>query len=184
MVIKNKAEFSALSQHGKLGNYLRTWKTLPEAYSSGSPWLTIQGTVPQSPYFVPVVQRSQLLRTVHSLYQRGANPSAIYFREIPHPDALRVINGEAGRSLMPHWLYLLHGAMGTKQNLRHDLQENGRTVVDSRAQALLRHWLAEEYNTLEEIWEDYPDAVVEFTMWNQPCGVLNKRLMIWEVRNF
>lgn len=184
MKIKTKAQFNALSQAGKLGNFLRTWKDIDIAFASGSKWFTIQGTRPQSPWFRPVVNWNHLYDTVHDMSLQGCLRSDIYFREIPHPEALRVLNGEVSRGLEPQYLYLLHGAYMTKENLRHDLQKYAVEKKDSVALITLRSLLGEEYETLEEIWADYPDSIIEFTMWDRPMGVLNKRLLIWEVRDF
>jgi len=195
MRIPDKATFNALSQRGLLGNFLRTWKDIDEAKASHAPWFTIQGTQPQSPYFVPVVADWELEERAAELIWRGARLEDIYYRAIPDPRAGRIVNLEVRRDSMPDGylkgvpsiedtrMHLVYSA-GNNINLRHDLSANGTTVTGLRAAVTLRHYLQEDVDVLEDIWARYPDAVIEASRFTRPCGVLNRKLVVWEVRNF
>jgi hypothetical protein len=69
-------------------------------------------------------------------------------------------------------------------NLRHDLIENGQEVQGLEALLVLRRYLQEDFEVLREIWESYPDAVIEASRFSAPVGVMDSKLVIWEVRDY
>lgn len=187
MTIPNKETYNALSQRGLLGNYLRTFGTLPEAYKSKAPCFTIRSTSKQSPYFVPVVERNKLLTTVHELYKAGAYAHDIYFQGIPAPDTNRVIQFEA--MLGPQWDGAGAGVelfyeLDTTQPVR-GIRERCKTASGLKAQVILRTLLEpRSYDTLMDIWDRYPTAIIEASEFSRPVGALHERLCIWETRDY
>lgn len=65
---------------------------------------------------------------------------------------------------------------------------NWRTEYGKRAHDLLKEFLKESYDTVEDLLLKYGNtnqsAVVEGAYANLPVGVENKKLIIWEVRNY
>lgn len=167
-----------LQARGRFGNRLLTFPTASAALGCDSEYFTIRSEVRDSPFFVPVVHRADLEAKAKELLGRGAEQ--LYYQQIPHPESSRLMNGEA--ALLDCGLILKHGAMPTRENLRDDLSNNGTHVDLARASAILRAALQEENGDLWEILEAYEDHVVEFTVFSRACGLLKRRLIVWEVR--
>lgn len=182
MTIPTKARFASLSQAGVLGNYLRTWPSMTEALASNVPWLTIQGTTPASEYFVPVVRRDDLIKTVCGLWDRGATEADIYYREIPDPQARRVANIEV--MLDDSCGMYLHLETETTNPVR-GIRERTKPLYGPGARLMLKAVIGEQsYETLYALWENYPTAIIEATQFSRSCGVFGQNLVVWEVRDF
>lgn len=52
------------------------------------------------------------------------------------------------------------------------------------ARCRLRALLQEDYDWVMELIDLYPEHVVEFSTMSVPCGTMNKRTVIWEVRKY
>jgi len=181
MQITTKAEFNALSQAGLLGNFLRTWKYVDDI-PGDVPWLTIQSTVPASQNFVPVVSMFSLARELDKLCSAGVPEDTVYFREIPDPHARRVANIEV--MLDDRCGMYLHLEPETTNPVR-GIRERTQPLYGVNARVILRAVIGEEsYETLYDLWEHYPTAVIEATHFSRSCGVYDKNLVIWEVRDF
>ena len=181
MKITTKAEFNALSQAGLLGNFLRTWKYVDDI-PSDVPWLTIQSTVPASPNFIPVVSQFSLTRELDKLRLSGVPEETVYFREIPDPAATRVANIEV--MLDDRCGMYLHIEPDTLNPVR-GIRDRTKPVYGAAARVILKAVIGEEsYETLYDLWEHYPTAVIEATHFSRSCGRLDKNLVIWEVRDF
>lgn len=181
MKITTKGQFAALSQAGLLGNFLRTWKYVDDI-PSGVPWLTIQSTIPASPNFLPVVSMFSLAHELDSFRRAGVPEETIYFREIPDPQSRRVANIEV--MLDAQYGMYLHLEPETTNPVR-GIRERTEPLYGARARVILKAVVGEEsYETLYDLWEHYPTAIIEATHFSRPCGVFKKNLVVWEVRDF
>ncbi len=50
----------------------------------------------------------------------------------------------------------------------------------------LKQWITrpDEVDMLLDVYYTYDHPTIEFTLWSKPCGILNKKLAFWEVRNY
>ncbi len=187
MTIPNKATFNNLSQRGLLGNFLPVWNDIDAALASGCQWFTIQSHQKESPWFEAIVGIYQLKSHAAGMISRGAPAKEMYFREIPPPDTIRKIQFEA--YLGPSW-----AGDGSGVNLFYELdttkpvrgiRERCSTASGLKAQAILRAYLEPSgYDTLMDIWDRYPTAIVEASEFGTAVGAFCKNLVVWEVRNF
>ena len=49
---------------------------------------------------------------------------------------------------------------------------------------LLRAQLQEDFDMVMDIWDRYPDSVIELSKFARPVGALGRKVVIWEVRDF
>ena len=180
--LATKAQFQEAERKGRW-NHLRIWPTVDQLIRSGyDGWLTIRSTVRDSPFFMPEVAPGMVYQVVAELKNRGALQETMYFQEIPNPKtSRRHINFEVMRNEQFYWV-----TYGTAQmNLRHDLEQNGLHVTGARAAMVLRHFLGpDSYDDLMDVLNLFPSEVIEATRFNQPVGILDRELVIWEVRNY
>jgi hypothetical protein len=193
--IETKEDFLSLSAQAKVGNQFIKYANLTDleaAIRSGeckATHITIRNRVANSPYFEAVVPIRERHRIIDRLVKWGARVSDLYFQDIPTPNKNpRVANVEA--MLLPETggFYALegsgHDAHGDELNLRHDLEQNGRVHEGFAAYWFLKGLGADVWEDLNELWREYPDSVVEFTVFTRPVGIFNRRMLVWEVRNY
>jgi len=195
--ISDKCEFNRLSQAGWLGNFLRIFDTLGEVHDAGyRGWLIIRSHVKQSPHFVPWVSCNMqaptgyptLEEAVDRLLGEDADSRMMYFSEVPAPAARRVIQFEA--MLAPTWQGSSWGGVDLFYELDSTLPVRGirercLTAGGLKAQQILRTLLRpSSYDTLMDIWERFPTAMIEATEFSEPVGEFRQHLVLWEVRDF
>lgn len=186
-MVRDKSEFLALSQAGKLGNFLRTWDGIEDVERSGyRGFLTIRSRVPGSPHFVPVTRvwdgvRPEAGIRLACLRHRGARPEDLYFQQIPDPGARRVIQFEAMRDERH---VTMHYELDTTAPLR-GIRERGRLARGLAAVAILQAYLSpSSYDDLSALWELHPTSIIEATEFSRPVGEFGRHLLFWEVRDF
>jgi hypothetical protein len=93
-----------------------------------------------------------------------------------------VISGELAR--LPQGWVLLYSTW--RVNARKALNaKSAKHLYGICALAFLRQTLdAESYSNLMAIFEEFPDAVVEFSYFRTKLGVLEQKIIIWEVRDY
>ena len=141
--------------------------------------MTVRGVHPSFKHFVPEIH----VKEFDGFLKKGIDPKEYYVQEIPPPGSGRIVNFESCW-LAPRGITLLYGTIGTEQNLRHDLQQNGIEVTGVRAHAMLRQWTHEDYDVLLSIWDRYPSSVIEASVFNRSVGEFKRPMVIWEVRDF
>lgn len=70
-----------------------------------------------------------------------------------------------------------------RKPMRDALAEQTLHAVGLKANLLLREYV-DEYEWLMELLNNYPDHVVEFSVYRIPFGTLNWKTVIWEVRKY
>jgi hypothetical protein len=178
MKVPDKATFMRLSQQGLLGNALQSWAR-PQDLNGYKGWVTIRCKIPDSPLFVPLTQHYNVESILEDYKKRGFESSNFYIQEVPIVP--RIMNFEVMRDTK--YLYLTYGT-DPSLNLRHDLERNGRRLEGLEAALLLKNKLGREMDQLNDVWDEYPESIIEATMFSQPVGVFDRQLVLWEVRDY
>ncbi len=183
MKIKNKREFKRLSKANQLGNRFRMYSTVEAAVASGVEMFYIRGSVAQWPHMVTWIPDVYLETMVQEIEAKGAYRRDMEFVEVPHPCCYRSINAEATRD--DHWLTLTYGT-SLSLSLREDIDKNGVTARGLKAwQVLQQRVPLEDVEMLCEIWDRYPDSIIEFSTYlGQHLGIMRRSTVIWEVRDY
>lgn len=175
MQIRNKQEFYCLWSAGLLGNKPHTWETADELAASGfAGKVGIRSKVKGGPclYHLPV---EEVLRRVQSW------PCAYSLSEAM-PDHLLLIQGELQRQAGGLVLtYSCERGITMRQAMERPL-----TAVRVNALRLLReHLWPSSCEDMDDLFDLYPDAVVEFNAYECAVGTLpHRNAVIWEVRDY
>jgi hypothetical protein len=152
--------------------------------------------------FIPAVHSESLWQNgeylaVNALplntYWLHSKMSDVYLQECPAPDTGRVINLEA----MPWYTvvaiarqtrcWYVRYALNDPTNLRHS--HWNRTAVDayghgSAARAEVLAICNRTLTSFMDIWDRWPDAVIEASRFSKRVGVFDSQTIIWEAREF
>lgn len=184
-LIRSKAEFQALSDLGRVGNQFRSWGSPGEALLArpAADWFYIRGPYAGWKWMNPSVPRVDLLGTVNEIEKLSGDPRSGYrFVEVLPFGTPRYLNAEAGRF---HHGVELRWADSSDLSLREDLEKNGEICVGLQAVMIMRSRVPpEDLEMLYDIWDDFPGAVIEFSVYSKPCGQLNRQTIVWEVRHY
>jgi hypothetical protein len=174
--VTNKALMYQMLRSGRFGNTARIWPTLADLQRSG-----YQGLVslrrqrrdsPTRQYHVPAAEVPKYLD------QYGHH--GITLTECPPED--RVIQGEVCEVPGHGWCLTYTFTGGP---MRFALEKDAHTVSGLCARKLLRATLDPSgYEWIEQLLEDFPEHVVEFSQFPVPLGTLKQRLLVWEVRSY
>jgi hypothetical protein len=105
----------------------------------------------------------------------------MYFRQIPDPDARRVVQFEA--MLDEHHVTMYYELDTT--NVLRGIRERGRLARGAAAVAILQAYLSpSSYDDLLAMWELHPTSIIEATEFSRPVGEFGRQLLFWEVRDF
>jgi hypothetical protein len=185
--IRTKQDFYNLYNRGLIGNMLRNW--------TPDQWLEFDRTgqypvdliaarpkEPASPYLrydlVPHEARDYIVR-ISEL--KGWPLDHWQFSERA-PDHINTLQGEVIRSdRYMHLHYTLH----SHKRMRYTLNDPAiaRHACGLQAQMLLKQYMdGHSWDTLQYIWDRWPDAIVEFCCYEKPVGVLATNTLFWEAR--
>ncbi len=184
MRIPDKATFKKLSEAMQLGNRFRQWNTVAALRVDGYVgWVYIRGPYAGWPYMIPWADSTKLEGIVELLViASGTQEALLQFVEIPAQDTPRRLSFEAMRD--EQYMTITYANSPTLP-LRDDLLQNGKTATGLRAwEIFLAAVPPEEREMYTDIWDNYPDAVIESVVYEQPVGVLNKCGIIFEVRDY
>lgn len=200
--IADKDAFKRIQSAGLLGNYFRMWDTVSAvADADYHGCLTVRSKqASDKALFIPVVHSDAVWQDGDYLainehpaiggYRLHSKMSDVYLQECPAPDAGRIINleasmGHAGAigSARDGLLYVKY-ALNDPTNLRHSLEQNGQEATGIEAINVLRRFLQEDRTQLYDIWDKYPDAVIEASRFTKRVGVFDSQTIIWECRDF
>ena len=185
MTIPDKKTFKRLSELGVLGNRFRYWNSIVEVLKSGyKGGVYIRGPVAGWKWMMPWVDVSCLVATVSNLARRSGTPaSELQYVEVLPFGTPRSINGEMG--WMTQGPVLRYGT-SAELSLRHDLEENGIELCGLKAVHRLASQVPpEDVLMLYEIWDQYPQAIIEFTTYaDEYVGIYKRKTVVWEVRDY
>ena len=183
MKIPNKKTFLDLSIKGRLGNWFSVYTSVEAALASSAPTFYIRGPVAQWKFMVPWVSAEDLESTVQSIEAKGGRRSDMYFSEVVPKGVYRSINAEARRD--ERGLTLTYG-VSSQLSLRDDIAQNGIMAYGLAAWFVLRRRVpSQDIEMLLDIWEEYPDCIIEFSTYpGKYLGVMKRSTIIWEARDF
>lgn len=182
MNTKNKIDQVVAWVRGDFGNRPRAWNTLAELQASeyrGT--LSIRSKLRQgggrTRYNVPYEKVDEALA---DFKRTGTEITDLYFGESAD-DRYLLCQGEIWRD-RTGW----HLAYNTEQIKMIEAMQRTRTVVGARAFITLQHYLNEaSLHDLLQLFEQYPQAIVEFGAYSMCWGSLTGRnTIVWEVREY
>lgn len=204
MKIKTKREFYELSHAGLLGNTVRQWEYEEFLISQFCGPVAVRHKEPGSPWCRYDLAPEDAAIYVEELVDcNGARYEDFQISE-HSPDHLVTVQGEVMRS---HRGLELQYAWRSGKRMRQSLSLPRATVLktdwkiihvdtaypllhvyDSHGAeaALLLRWFmdGQSRDFLDEIWDRYPDSVVEFACYEKPVGLLGWNTLFWEVRDY
>jgi hypothetical protein len=176
----NKTDFYRRYLAGEFGNRPRTWGTWPELRDSDYKGLvTIRDMQPGGPchYYIS----SEDLRA--GVIPDGVNLGRVRFNE-SMPDMLLTIQGNVWRDETGLRLdYSRLPDIGHRQAVRQPWMRHAAGLM---ALSLLHQFLTpSSLSDLYELWENYPDAVIEFSTYSVPVGTHpHRNTVFWECRAY
>ena len=164
-----------LLRRGRFGNYPLNWRNLEALQASGytgKVGIRSATTIsnPVRLYHIPVAELPARIAAVTG----DAKKAGFVFTEALD-ESKNTIQGEYdGR----HLTYTFN-KNPMKEAFRHEcLHADGLL-----ARGLLRHYLdPADMDLLDDLLHDFPDHVIEFSVFSEPLGQLQTRMIIWEVR--
>lgn len=178
---KTKHEFYERYMRGEFGNRPRTWATWDELKAdSYRGRVAIRGLIPGIPCYYGVEVNDLLAGKLPvgcgTLVDKRFNESM--------PDEFLTIQGNVWLSELGLRLeYSCEPNVGHRNAVNPPLM---RTAERTRALSLLKtHMDDNSYSDLEELFELYPDGIIEFSTYSKHVGVLPGRSTVfWEVRSY
>jgi hypothetical protein len=188
--ITNKTEYYRLARRHLLGNTIRQWSRTEFAALRDNAKrhpgdvvvpgvVALRGTTPQSQLY----QGYNL--TPDEAMERATNAHNLHGIELlvdeQAPDDLSVIKGEVMRT--ERYLYMRYDETpGLRMREAYPIMKHaeGLEVV----QRLRRAMDASSWQCLNQLFDEYPDSIVEFTVYSKALGHFNRNTVFWEVRNY
>lgn len=182
--IRTKEDFYTLYNRGLIGNMLRNWTVDQWRALRDYPVDTVavrckSAAMPFLRYDIVATEALAYIEDVCSKHNVGLE----WFQLAEcAPDHDNTLQGEVMRTSQYMYLqYTLH----TGQRMRHVMATQGATkhADGLRAVTLLKQYMdAHSWDTLQNIWDQWPDAIVEFCCYKYAVGVLKKNTLFWEAR--
>jgi hypothetical protein len=182
--ILTKKQYYEMASTCKFGNKLMTWDGRGEWEKSGySGPIRFRSKVPGSRIFTSgkPYEGPEILAAYKQLLETGAAAAdEVVFCE-PAPEEYLTIQGEI--FLGDCGFELGHS---TEPNITcREAMTRASHSRGLRALSILRSNLdPQDFEDLIDLTLDYPDHVVEFSSYSKKVGVLDRRLVVWEVRLF
>jgi hypothetical protein len=186
--ISSKQSVNALFDAGKFGNKLRSWGTYAElqADAYAGP-VMIRYRKPGSPFCVSQVPKGEVAEWVDNFVRYdGAERGLFSFIECG-PDSgnyvvgVRTFQGEVRRSECYYDLTYSTVAAPMRDAMK---QEQKYAQGLAAVQLLKAHLSASDWDWLQELFDHYPDGIIEFSVWNRGVGDCGRNMVVWEVRTY
>jgi hypothetical protein len=192
--INSKAEMYQLLLGGQFGNKLRMWPTYEAMLASGYSGLFSMrykggGGGLWCAYDVTHDKRAEILpRWV----AQGADPALVMHTE-GAPDDKIIVQGELRPLPDGHYFFPTILPSGPyfycsfeKLKMRDALKASSQHLYGLRVLELLRHHMTSaSFEDLQELREQYPDSVIELSVYSTCLGDIPRRNhLVWEIRNY
>ncbi|VVB82020.1 Uncharacterised protein [uncultured archaeon] len=188
-VVNSKQEYYFLYENGLLGNRPLTWNSIEEIAKSkwkGKICLRGKTGIPRSKSRFNMTLE-ETVKYVKELEQEGISSEKLTFNQ-SMPDEHLTIQGEVTREgkLMggkTDFIFLTYSTI--KEPMNRALEKE--TLHEQGINALVRikeNLDASSYENLLELFNMFPDAMVEFSSYEIGVGNLNRNTIFWEVRNY
>lgn len=182
--ITTKEQFYKLWKSLALGNRIEVFENIDEFLQSGFAGpISIRYREAGSPYKAFYIPAHKVLDKVTEFCKRGADRSKFTFNEST-PDDCLILQGEVayiyetGNGLT---LTFNRKQCSMKEAMLHPEQATGL-----RAKMIMEYYMnPKSMDMIRDLFEIYPDDVIEFGIYNKNLGVLpGHNVVIWEVRNY
>ena len=182
-----KAENYELYHKDHYGNHLAFWPSL-KAFFADKTW-PLDRPIALRTSFTPGIQLpnycqptlpGEVFCLANQWVELGVPREAIVLNEIGL-DEFIALQGEV--MLSPNGMDLRYST--EKLLMRQALAKSQKHVSGLVAQQTLLAFLdPTSYDNLQRLFDDFPDAIIEFSTYSKPVGVLQNNTVIWEVRNY
>lgn len=184
MKIKTKSEMNDLYLRGKLGNRLQVWTVgdyLASDYSARVGLRYLGSAGKSYPEYARPKTREEVIKLIDLWKSLGADENLINVNEVTY-DYSQQYNCEIFRT--ENYLEVFYDD-DPNISCREAMAKKGlRHLTGLSAVLFLKSAMGEEgYLDLEELFEEYPDGIIELTTFNQDVGILpRKNYCVWEIR--
>jgi hypothetical protein len=195
--INSKKEYYALARRHQLGNTIRqwTWREFVEMLDRGETEtfpkrVALRGMTPAS----KAIQKYDL--TLKMAYRRGLTikvPQDEILVDEQAPDHLSTLRGEVMRDER-YWYLRYDMTPGARMRTVMDTEDFTFPVFPARvrgmaheyglkAQSLLKQYMDENsWIMLMDLFDRYPEAIIEFSCYSKRLGYFNLNTIFWECR--
>jgi hypothetical protein len=184
--IPTKDQMYLLYERRAFGNKLRTWPSLNSLQQSGfngNVTLRYRGEAGGSQFTKYNVPIPQVPTVINEFVEKGADKDRFNFNEAA-PDDRLLFQGEVIQSTehltlrMSNEKTQMRTAMANTDKVKH--------LYSLEALEYLKTTLTpSSYNDLRALWDLYPTAVIELSVYAMPLGDLKGRnAIVWEVRDY
>lgn len=175
--ITNKRHGIKLFAQQAFGNYVQQWDNLNQVKASGYEGLIVLRTRDSGGG-----GRTIYNLTIEEAEKTDFDFSINYFNEQLNDDKKKVtIQGELWRGhLGLEFRYCMLNMPMRPAMEGHSKHTRGLAALD----LLQRYCCARGYDCIMMLLDMYPDHVIEFTVFDTPCGALNWNTIVWEVRHY
>lgn len=183
-IIKDKNTMFELFEKGEFGNTVRPWSSVEKLFASGyNGHISIRsrGGRPKGPVIrnLPVEKAQE---TVISLVKAGFSENLLFFGEWI-PDDILVMKCQLARS--ERFFELTYRPTALWRYFDQKSEYGDKYAHGLRAKVILFSAMDEEtYEPIVELFDRYPDSVIEFNIYDRPVGTLSRNAIIVEVRNY
>jgi hypothetical protein len=183
--VLNKPDFTRRAKRGEFGNTLGSWPSIDAAEAAGfkGPTFWFRGRQAGWPYtetHLPWADRRELM--AKKLAESGTPADQILICEDEPPGSRRLIQGNVWWPRSDQFIL----EYDTSQDSVRAATDRGLTHAEGlAAREILRARLEpRDYEAVLELLETYRDHVVEFTAFDRTMGLLERCIVIWEVRKY
>lgn len=181
--VSNKKDYYFLYSVGFFGNKPLTWNSLEEIKESG--WnkgiciRSKQGVLRSKTVFDLTMEEA--INYIEQLRKEGIKKETLTFNQSMPNEELK-IQGEIMRSKENYSLTYTT----IKKPMNRALEEETLFAKGLTALSLVKENLfPSSYEDLQDLFNIFPDSIIEFSSYNVPVGNLkNRNTILWEVRNY
>ena len=183
MEIKSKLQMFDLQLNQKLGNCLQIWKTIGGVRKSNYDGpIAIRGLISGLGMRTHIEQKDLEIATEKYVEDKGCTKNDLVYSEMAAPSMgiIRKLNAQVTK--LSSGLYLTYNT----QNV-HMPEAMKKPFVASnlKAKMVLEYYQDPcDFDALNDILVKCPDSVIEFSLLQNAVGWANRRMVIWEVRNY
>lgn len=180
MEILSKSHFFELMRKGALGNTLNSWTSVQSALDSGVTLFGMREIGFAGGGAHAIVSGAELPIRAYQWHTFGRR----FLIDEAAPDSDVQLQGELCRGF-----YGLEGVLGVRTGcrMRQAMELNLlKPVRGAESLYLLRKFIdPSSLDDMEQIWDLYPEAVIEFASYPYDLGKIpGRNTLIWEVRNY
>jgi hypothetical protein len=180
-IIPNKEASYKLFEAGRFGNKPQTWPSLDELIASGFNGLVaLRYKEPGSRFCRIGMTLQQLIQQRETWISEGADPKKFTFID-GSLENIRQFQGEIQRSERYYDLtYTLEDGP-----MRVALAKQTLHATGLKAYGLMKKYMdPADFDWMQELFDEWPTAVIEFTCFQKTSGSCRRRAHIWEVRDY